>query len=281
MEHLTRVQIVLLTLFVSFVSSMATGIVVVTLMQQAPEPVLQTITNVVEKTIEKAVPTIVEKPGKTVVVKDEDLVIAAIERNTKSVVAFSAPGAEGGSISAGVGVVVSSDGLVITDKANFDNGLLSTTVNGVKYILEIVESGEDSPLVLGKLIPQVSSATSTPATTFTPVTFGSPGVLKVGQTTIVIGGRDGRTVTTGFINRFDTHTTTNKDTKEETTLLDNIGLSTRFAGTSNGAPIITLSGEVVGIISIDENAGSQLGVPITSALSLMEMTKTPASAAKK
>lgn len=281
MEHLTRVQIVLLTLFVSFVSSMATGIVVVTLMQQAPEPVLQTITNVVEKTIEKAVPTIVEKPGKTVVVKDEDLVIAAIERNTKSVVAFSAPGAEGGSISAGVGVVVSSDGLVITDKANFDNGLLSTTVNGVKYILEIVESGEDSPLVLGKLIPQVSSATSTPATTFTPVTFGSPGVLKVGQTTIVIGGRDGRTVTTGFINRFDTHTTTNKDTKEETTLLDNIGLSTRFAGTSNGAPIITLSGEVVGIISIDENAGSQFGVPITSALSLMEMTKTPASAAKK
>lgn len=280
MEHLTRVQIVLLTLFVSFVSSMATGIVVVTLMQQAPEPVLQTITNVVEKTIEKAVPTIVEKPGKTVVVKDEDLVIAAIERNTKSVVAFSAPGAEGGVLSAGVGVVVSSDGLVITDKANFNNGLLTTTVNGVKYILEIVERGDDSPLVLGKLIPQSSSATSTPAAVFTPVTFGSPGVLKVGQTAIVIGGRDGRTVTTGFINRFDTHTTTNKDTKEETTLLDNIGLSTRFAGTSNGAPIITLSGEVVGIVSIDENAGNQFGVPITSALSLMGTAKTPASAVK-
>ena len=53
MEHLTKVQIVLLTLFVSFVASMATGIVVVTLMEQASGPVNQTITNVVERTIEK------------------------------------------------------------------------------------------------------------------------------------------------------------------------------------------------------------------------------------
>ena len=70
MEHLTKAQIVLLTLFVSFVSSMATGIVVVTLMQQAPEPVLQSITRVVEKTIEKVVPTIVERPGKQLIIKD-------------------------------------------------------------------------------------------------------------------------------------------------------------------------------------------------------------------
>lgn len=273
MEHLTRLQIVLLTLFVSFVSSMATGIVVVTLMQQAPEPVLQTITNVVEKTIEKAVPTIVEKPSKTVVVKDEDLIVAAIERNTKSVVAFSAPGVDGEVLSAGVGVVVSTDGLVVTDKANFNNGLLTTMVNGTKYTLEVVQGGKEGPLVLGRLVAQIPLATSTPPATFTPVIFGNPGALKVGQTSIVIGGRDGRTVTTGLINRFDTHTTTNKDTKEETTILDNIGLSTRFAATSNGAPIITLSGEVVGIISIDEVAGVQLGVLITDAIALMEAVK--------
>lgn len=273
MEHLTRSQIVLLTLFVSFVSSMATGIVVVTLMQQAPEPVWQTITNVVEKTIEKAVPTIVEKPGKTVVVKDEDLVVAAIERNTKSVVVFNTPGAAGEILPAGVGVIVSAGGLVVTDRANFNNGLLTTTVNGAKYTLEVVQGGNEGVLVLGKLVPQAPLATSTPPTVFAPVTFGNPGALKVGQTSIVIGGRDGKTATTGLINRFDTYTTTNKDTKEETTILDNIGLSTRFAATSNGAPIITLSGEVVGIVSIDEAAGVQLGVPITDALALMEAAK--------
>src|SRR3989344_2302754 len=88
MEHLTKAQIVLLTLFVSFVASMATGIVVVTLMDQAPDPVNQTITNVVERTIEKITPTFVEKPGKQIIIKDEDLVVAAIEKNTKSTVAL-------------------------------------------------------------------------------------------------------------------------------------------------------------------------------------------------
>lgn len=280
MEHLTRSQIVLLTLFVSFVSSMATGIVVVTLMQQAPEPVRQTITNVVEKTIEKAVPTVVEKPGKTIVVKDEDLMVAAIERNIKSVVAFATTGAEGEALSAGIGVIVSVEGLVITDKANFAGGLLSTTVGGTKYVIEVVQNAKEGSLVLGKLVPATPIATSTPPATFSAVTFGSPGSLKVGQTAIVIGGRDGKTVTTGLISRLDTHTTIDKDTKEETTFLDNINLSQRFAATSNGAPIITLSGEVVGIVSIDEGVGAQFGVPITEAMNLMDAAKNTVSSIK-
>lgn len=270
MEHLTRSQIVLLTLFVSFVSSMATGIVVVTLMQQAPEPVRQVITNVVEKTIEKVVPTVIEKPGKTIVVKDEDLLVAAIEHNTKSIIAFSTTGAEGEVVSAGVGAIVSTDGLVITDKANFNSGLLTTTVNGTKYILEVVQNGKEGSLVLGKLTPAISVASTTPSASFTPITFGNPGALKVGQTAIVIGGRDGKTVTTGFINRLDTHIVTDKDTNTEATILDNIGLSQRFAATSNGAPIITLSGEVVGFVSIDEGMGTQTGVLVVEAQNLLE-----------
>ncbi|OHA79501.1 MAG: hypothetical protein A2V96_00595 [Candidatus Yonathbacteria bacterium RBG_16_43_6] len=125
-------------------------------------------------------------------------------------------------------------------------------------------------MVLGKLVPATSLASTTPAQVFTPVTFGNPGVLKVGQTAIVIGGRDGKTVATGFINRLDTHTTTNKETKEEITILDNIGLSQRFAGTSNGAPIITLAGEVVGFVSLDEGAGTQSGVLVVEAQNLLD-----------
>lgn len=281
MEYLTRSQIILLALFVSFVSSMATGVVVVTLMQQAPQPVRQIITNVVEKTIEKVVPTIVEKPGKTVVVKDEDLMVSAIERNAKSVVAFSTTGAEGETLSAGVGVIISKEGLVITDKANFNSGLLTTTVNDTKYTLEVVQNAKEGSLVLGKLVPMTPLASTTPAQVFSPVTFGNPGVLKVGQTAIVIGGRDGRTVATGFINRLDTHTTTNKETKEETTILDNIGLSQRFAGTSNGAPIITLAGEVVGFISLNEGTGAQSGVLVVEAQHLLDEASKPSEPAPK
>lgn len=276
MEHLTKAQIVLLTLFTSFVASMATGIVVVTLMQQSPEPVTQTINNVIERTIEKITPTFIEKPGKQIVLKDEDLMVAAIERNIKSTVAFRAVGQDGESHAAGVGTIVSSDGLVITDKGNFGEGVLTTTVNGVQYALQVLSNESSNNLGLGRLTPV--SATSTPP--FVPVTFGNLSALKLGQTSIVIGGRDGKTITTGLISSLDTHVVADKEKKTETKVLDMIGVSTRFSGTSNGAPIIALSGEVIGFLSIDDNTGSQIGIPATEAQRLVELVQKTASIKK-
>ncbi len=271
MEHLTKAQIVLLTLFVSFVASMATGIVVVTLMGQAPDPVNQTITNVVERTIEKITPTFVEKPGATIIVKDEDLVVAAIEKNVNSTVALRTTIGEGGVLSAGVGTIVSSDGLVITDRWNLGLGTLTTTINGIQYKLEIISNNKANPLGIGRLVPV--SATSTQ--TFNAVKLGNMSSLKLGQTTIVIGGRDGKTISTGLITSLDMRTIVDKETKAETKVLDNIAISSRFSATSNGAPIINLSGDVIGFLSIDENVGSQSGVPASEARKLIdEATKT-------
>lgn len=265
MEHLTKAQIVLLTLFVSFVASMATGIVVVTLMQQGPEPVTQTINNVIEKTIEKITPTPITTDKKTVT-SDQDLMVAAIDRNIKSTVSFRVASENGESVPSGVGTIVSSEGLVVTDRGNFGAGILTTTIDGVSYLLKVVSDDKSKTLGLGRLTPV--TATSTPS--FSAVTFGNPDVLKLGQTAIIIGGRDGKTISTGLINNLDTHTITNKDTKVETKTLDNIGVSTRLSGTSNGAPIITLSGEVVGFLSIDENIGSQRGISVTEAKNLID-----------
>lgn len=280
MEHLTKSQIVLLTLFVSFVSSMATGIVVVTLMQQAPDPVMQSITNVVEKTIEKITPTIVEKPGKTVVVKDEDLMVAAIDRNNKSVMAFRIGDESGEVRSAGIGTVVSEDGLIITDKANLGGGVLLTTFNGVKYALEVLPvTDETSTLALGRLTPVTPLASTTPKTVFTPVTLNDAPVLKVGQTAIAIAGRDGKSIVTGLISSLDTHVVTSKDSKTETTVLDNIAISQRLASSANGAPIITLEGAVVGFVSIDDTIGSQTGIPALQAKKLIDAYRASVSAA--
>lgn len=281
MEHLTKAQIVLLTLFVSFVSSMATGIVVVTLMQQAPEPILQSITNVVERTIEKVTPTFIEKPGKQIIVKDEDLMVAAIERNAKSIVALSVAGEDGEMHGAGIGTIVSKDGLVVTDRGNFGGGVLMAKVDGVSYALEVVLDEKSGTLGLGRLTPVKPLATSTPAATFIPVTLGDASTLKVGQTAIVLGGRDGKTIATGLISNLDVRTVVDKDTKKETKFLDGFSLSQRLSGTSNGAPIITLEGVVMGFASIDDSIGSQVGIPAAEAQALIAAQATPATSSAK
>ncbi|MCX6757565.1 MAG: hypothetical protein NTZ44_01635 [Candidatus Nomurabacteria bacterium] len=55
-KELNKSQLILLALLISFVTSIATGISTVTLMQQAPSSVTTPITRIVKQTIEKIVP---------------------------------------------------------------------------------------------------------------------------------------------------------------------------------------------------------------------------------
>ena len=90
-EHLSKHQIVLLAFLVSFVSSIVTGIVTVTLLGQAQTGVTKTINQIVERTVQTVVPatqgaaatTVTQK---TVVVKDDDLTAQSIASVQKSIV---------------------------------------------------------------------------------------------------------------------------------------------------------------------------------------------------
>ncbi len=86
MEDLNKNQIVLLTLLVSFVTSIATGIVTVTLMDQAPAGVTQTINQVVERTIERVVPA---ETQTTTVIREVPVVVTEEEQVVKAVAAAS------------------------------------------------------------------------------------------------------------------------------------------------------------------------------------------------
>jgi len=88
MEELNKSQIVLLTLLVSFVTSLATGIVTVSLMEQGVSPVTTTINQIVERTKEIIVrvpepqdPIVITE---TVTVHQSDLVAAAVAKNKDS-----------------------------------------------------------------------------------------------------------------------------------------------------------------------------------------------------
>src|SRR3989338_9400060 len=114
MEDLNKNQIVLLTLLVSFVTSIATGIMTVSLLQEAPLEVTSNINRIVEKTIETVTPATILTPQQkevtTVVVKEEDLIIDSINKNIKSVVRINEKDSVSGtSIFYGIGLVVGKD----------------------------------------------------------------------------------------------------------------------------------------------------------------------------
>jgi len=119
-RDLNKTQLILLALLLSFVTSIATGIVTVTLMQQAPTGVTQTINRVVQQTIEKVVPDYAPGKTQTVVVKEDDLVIDAVSKtqaNIGDLYSKADSAFIGSAYSIGKGVFITSAGNVQADGA--------------------------------------------------------------------------------------------------------------------------------------------------------------------
>src|SRR3989344_4276974 len=115
LEQLTKHQILLLTLLVSFVTSIATGIVTVSLMDQAPEGVTRVINQIVERTVETVVPSTqgaAVATETTVVIKQDELVPQSIAAVQKSIVRIVG---EGSDQLIARGVVLDTKGTAATD----------------------------------------------------------------------------------------------------------------------------------------------------------------------
>lgn len=209
MNGLNTQQIVLLCLLVSFVSSVATGITTVSLLDQAPEPVAQTINRVVERTIEKVVDPVVEtvsnvgtsKPPErvveTVVVNQEDLTVGAVEKNSKSLVRIYAINNIGTKVFSGLGIVVSADGKVLTSSTVLETSrkFRAEYFDG-SYDLEVSTAANGGVVVLA---PQDVEE----GKTFSPALFGNSENIKLAQSVILLSGQDKNLVSTGIINSLD------------------------------------------------------------------------------
>ena len=130
-KDLNKVQLILLALLLSFMTSIATGITTVTLMQQAPSSVTVPINRIVKQTVEKIVPVEGKTTVETVIIKEEDLVVEAIAQNQSAIFNLTKevkdPNGQEVKASAGIAVAVSDKGLVVAD------GLLAP--EGGKYYL--------------------------------------------------------------------------------------------------------------------------------------------------
>ena len=246
-EKLTKQQIILVTLLVSFVTSIATGIVTVALMDQAPPGVTQTINRVVERTVEKVVtpPTTGNSAAvitrETVIVKEDDQVTEAIEKNKNSVVRIYTDNNDPDDrIFVGLGTIVSKDGLIVTGEVFADaRGRYIVTVDGTNfYKVAVLPQKDDHQLYFLR----VNQKTEAPIE-FVPVTLGNSSTLKLGQAIITIGGVNRNSVATGIISSLVDNNPVGTSTPEI------IGLSSTVssAETLAGGPMFNLSGEMIGL----------------------------------
>ena len=241
MEELTKSQIVLLVLLVSFVTSIATGIVTVSLLAQAPPAVTQTVNRIVERTVETVVPaedqtaSVITKET-TVVVKEDDLVTESIGNSFNKIVRVH-EGVSTTSPIIALGVVVGS-GTVITD-FGFVSGEHAVSIGGRGYSFAVSQTFPKA----GVAVLTVEEDTDVPG--IGAVTIGDTSQLKLGQTLIgLYGARSDRvSMTTLAAQSALADVSIDEETTVEVELIE-----TNINGVlTPGSPLINIFGDVVGI----------------------------------
>lgn len=246
MEDLNKHQLILLTLLVSFVTSIATGIITYSLLQEAPVAVTQTINRVVEKTIEQVV---TEGGGKTIIkevqiVNEEDLVLDSISKNIKSLVRLKTLGFDGTEIIVGLGLVV-GDGIIVMDARNFSEGSNYTILFQDNKAYGVAKTHKQDGLVFLKVGKPASEKY-----TFYPATLGDALSLKLGQTVIALSGKTTNSISIGRVSELVT--------SDENNSMLGIITDIPVSKAQPGSPLLNLSGEIVGLEGLMTEGESSL-----------------------
>ena len=263
-EQLTKAQIVLLTLLVSFITSIATGIVTVALMDQAPAGVTQTINRVVERTVERVVPSETSQIASagesvrevTVVVKENDLITEAIEKNSASLVRINrqdvrAEGEVGAYV--GLGFFVRADGIIATDTTLLlPRGTYTVTTGvGAHFTARVVQDVAKAPIAFLRI------EKITGAETFHAIATADLKNVKLGQTVISLAGEDRTSVAVGVVTDIESGDTVEATTRVRTDIADNrVGY---------GSPLFNMFGEVIGMhTASSQTSGVASYLPLSS-----------------
>ncbi|MHB8709972.1 MAG: hypothetical protein ACYC6X_00210 [Minisyncoccota bacterium] len=244
-EELSKSQLILLTILVNFVTSIATGILTVSLLDHAPAFVTQTVNRVVEHTIETvaaaAPAAIVQAPAPS----NQDLVTAAIGADANRVVAIYAADTGTSTPAVSIGTYLPKSRAVATAAQD----ILP------REVLVGFPDGSYSPASLahedkGIAIYGFSDSAVLPKIT-SPILVAA-GDLKLGETVLAIS-IDG-SASTGIVAR-----------------VSDKGVHTTLPDTGVGSAAVDLSGNLVGIAT---GVTPGLFIPADTITALLSATST-------
>jgi hypothetical protein len=243
LKHLTNYQMVLLVMLISFVVSIATGIATVALLSELPDPVSQTFNKVIERTIERVVPGESKTTIETVIVKEEDLVVEALE-SSKSILGIIKEGETEDPKTAkevGVGFILNNTTFLSSGFDASKDKKYFVSVSGKEYILNHDQS---STGIITFSLPKDFKSDN-----LLPVKENSQ--IKVGQIAILV------TLPYKFIQSFINDISEGEKGFKNITL----GLGNKIDSSYVGSPLISSSGEIMGIVTSNIDKINILPIP--------------------
>ncbi len=174
-------------------------------------------------------------------------------------------------VGAGTGFIITSDGLIVTNKhvVNTDGAKYTVILaSGEEYEAKVLDSDPYNDIALIKI-----EAKDLPI-----VTLGDSDALKIGQTVIAIGNTLGEytnTVTRGIVSGLS-RTITAGDAQGQSETLENIIQTDAAINFGNsGGPLINLAGQVIGVNTAISQEGQLVGfaIPINQAKKAIESVK--------
>ncbi|MCI0532996.1 S1C family serine protease [bacterium] len=246
LEKLNKTQLILLALLVSFVTSIATGIVTVSLMDQAPPAVTQTVNRIVERVAPGNPEKVVEE--KTIVVKEEGGLIDAVDLNARKVVLVVAEkDAPDDSASQRIfsGFILKK-GIIATAGINIDPlaSYFIVTDTGKKFSAEIEKNETPTPFAFLSIADPAFLKEAAE-----PVSFALPDSVKLGQSVAALWGVGAdQAIESGIISKFMYAETEGEISgATETDAIIRILTSIPENGAWTGGPILDKSGKVIGM----------------------------------
>jgi hypothetical protein len=236
MSDLSKQQLILLAILISFVTSLATGIVTVSLMDQAPSGVTRTITQVIQQTVADAVPASGATSTAAISIAVSDQVANATAAVTPSIVGLR----DGNGPVVALGLIVSPSGAIMADK---------NIVAKLNVPEAVLPGGASIPVGVARFQLSGDIAFLAPSAplqgSVIPISFGDP--ARLGASVWSLSGTTTYALSQGIVTELDPIASSSIPT---------IRTSIPAAEAISGAPLFDATGAVIGIFTESLSGGS-------------------------